>query len=254
MTPARYEIEFQGLRRRPGSMDCLFIPLQPQALDAPPGIYAPYQPRFEWNLWFASPGCAATTAGVPRPKPGSSTTSTEACSCSSARNLFEAAAPTEVRSAASRSTGSRTAPRRRRSGRWWRRDDIGPVLPRGDADGGWSEIRERCRRRRARGSCTLAQPALAYVFLEAPARRLWIVQHGEADMGDGETAPPPRTRQGAWLRRHRHADIRAAGDDVRRGRARHLKAGEARRLRRRSPWTRSPAAPSRPLREQGPRR
>ncbi len=53
MTPARYEIEFQG------SMDGVtFTPypyrFKPQALNEAPGIYAPYQPRFEWNLWFAS--------------------------------------------------------------------------------------------------------------------------------------------------------------------------------------------------------
>ncbi len=29
---------------------------KPQALNEAPGIYAPYQPRFEWNLWFASLG------------------------------------------------------------------------------------------------------------------------------------------------------------------------------------------------------
>ena len=29
---------------------------KPQALDEAPGIYAPYQPRFEWNLWFAQLG------------------------------------------------------------------------------------------------------------------------------------------------------------------------------------------------------
>ena len=29
---------------------------KPQALNEAPGIYAPYQPRFDWNLWFASLG------------------------------------------------------------------------------------------------------------------------------------------------------------------------------------------------------
>lgn len=53
MTPARYELEFQG------SMDGVtWTPypfrFKPQALEEAPGIYAPYQPRFEWNLWFAS--------------------------------------------------------------------------------------------------------------------------------------------------------------------------------------------------------
>ena len=55
MTPHRYEIEFQG------SNDGItwraypfrFKPQDPQDR---PSIYAPYQPRFDWNLWFASLG------------------------------------------------------------------------------------------------------------------------------------------------------------------------------------------------------
>jgi hypothetical protein len=55
MTRGRYEIEFQG------SMDgqtwtAYPFRYKPQALNEPPGIYAPYQPRFDWNLWFASLG------------------------------------------------------------------------------------------------------------------------------------------------------------------------------------------------------
>ncbi|HET6206414.1 MAG TPA: lipase maturation factor family protein [Terracidiphilus sp.] len=55
MTRGRYEIEFQGSNN--GS-DWTSYPFRykPQALDRAPGIYAPYQPRFEWNLWFASLG------------------------------------------------------------------------------------------------------------------------------------------------------------------------------------------------------
>ena len=53
MTHERYEIEFQGTRDGK-----TWIPYpyryKPQDLTAAPGIYAPYQPRFEWNLWFAS--------------------------------------------------------------------------------------------------------------------------------------------------------------------------------------------------------
>src|SRR5580692_5310515 len=55
MTRGRYEIEFQG------SMDgqtWLSYPFRfkPQDPKKAPGIYAPYQPRFDWNLWFASLG------------------------------------------------------------------------------------------------------------------------------------------------------------------------------------------------------
>jgi hypothetical protein len=53
MTNVRYEIEFEA------SLDGqTWLPYpfkyKPQALDSPPGIFAPYQPRFEWNLWFCA--------------------------------------------------------------------------------------------------------------------------------------------------------------------------------------------------------
>jgi len=55
MTRGRYEIEFQGSNDGQTWTPYPFR-YKPQALDKPPGIYAPYQPRFEWNLWFASLG------------------------------------------------------------------------------------------------------------------------------------------------------------------------------------------------------
>jgi lipase maturation factor 1 len=55
MTRERYEIEFQGSRDgqtwTPYPFRC-----KPQDIHAAPRIYAPYQPRFDWNLWFASLG------------------------------------------------------------------------------------------------------------------------------------------------------------------------------------------------------
>jgi len=55
MTRGRYEIEFQG---SDDGQNWVAYPFchKPQELNHPPGIYAPYQPRFEWNLWFASLG------------------------------------------------------------------------------------------------------------------------------------------------------------------------------------------------------
>jgi len=53
MTPHRYEIEFQGSDDGQTWTPYLFR-YKPQALDERPRIYAPYQPRFDWNLWFAS--------------------------------------------------------------------------------------------------------------------------------------------------------------------------------------------------------
>jgi len=53
MTRGRYEIEFQG---SDDGHTWLVYPFRfkPQDPGKPPGIYAPYQPRFDWNLWFAS--------------------------------------------------------------------------------------------------------------------------------------------------------------------------------------------------------
>jgi hypothetical protein len=55
MTHARYEIEFQGSTDGKTWTPYPFR-YKPQDVDKAPGIYAPYQPRFEWNLWFASLG------------------------------------------------------------------------------------------------------------------------------------------------------------------------------------------------------
>jgi hypothetical protein len=55
MTRARFEIEFQGTR---DGTTWIAYPFKykPQDVKKAPGIYAPYQPRFDWNLWFASLG------------------------------------------------------------------------------------------------------------------------------------------------------------------------------------------------------
>jgi len=55
MTRGRYEIEFQGSN---DGKTWVAYPFRhkPQELDKAPRIYAPYQPRFDWNLWFASLG------------------------------------------------------------------------------------------------------------------------------------------------------------------------------------------------------
>lgn len=55
MTRGRWEIEFQG-----SNDDQNWTPYpfrnKPQDPGKAPRIYAPYQPRFDWNLWFASLG------------------------------------------------------------------------------------------------------------------------------------------------------------------------------------------------------
>ncbi len=54
MTRGRYEIEFQGSRDGGKTWTAYPFRYKPQDLRVAPGIYAPYQPRFDWNLWFAS--------------------------------------------------------------------------------------------------------------------------------------------------------------------------------------------------------
>jgi hypothetical protein len=55
MTRARYEIEFQG--SRDGQVWVAYpFRYKPQNPHEAPRLYAPYQPRFDWNLWFASLG------------------------------------------------------------------------------------------------------------------------------------------------------------------------------------------------------
>ena len=55
MTHARYEIEFQG--SHDGQTWTAYpFRYKPQDPKKQPGIYAPYQPRLDWNLWFASLG------------------------------------------------------------------------------------------------------------------------------------------------------------------------------------------------------
>lgn len=55
MTNGRYEIEFQGSNDGQNWTPYLFRN-KTQLLNEAPRIYAPYQPRFDWNLWFASLG------------------------------------------------------------------------------------------------------------------------------------------------------------------------------------------------------
>ncbi len=55
MTRSRYEIEFQGSNDGQSWTPYPFRN-KPQDVHAPPRIFAPYQPRFDWNLWFASLG------------------------------------------------------------------------------------------------------------------------------------------------------------------------------------------------------
>jgi hypothetical protein len=65
MTRGRYEIEFQGSNDGENWLPYRFR-FKPQNPYEAPRIYAPYQPRFDWNLWFASLGHWRSNPIVPR--------------------------------------------------------------------------------------------------------------------------------------------------------------------------------------------
>jgi Lipase maturation factor len=65
MTRGRYEIEFQGSNDGENWVAYPFR-YKPQNPGEAPRIYAPYQPRFDWNLWFASLGHWRSNPIVPR--------------------------------------------------------------------------------------------------------------------------------------------------------------------------------------------
>jgi hypothetical protein len=134
MTRGRYEIEFQGSEDGKNWVAYPFW-FKPQDPGKAPGIYAPYQPRFDWNLWFASLGSWQDYPIVPR---------TEALLLSNDKdvlNLFKGnpfpnKPPREVRAVLWQYWFT-TVAEKRASGLWWRRQFLGlysPTLER-DANG-----------------------------------------------------------------------------------------------------------------------
>lgn len=134
MTHERYELEFQGTRDGKNWVAYPFR-YKPQDLKAAPGIYAPYQPRFEWNLWFASldnwrqsPFVVSTEVQLLKGSPD--------VLALFASDPFKGEPPKAVRTVVWRYWFTDLATRRER-GTWWRREELGrycPTLLRG-ADG-----------------------------------------------------------------------------------------------------------------------
>jgi lipase maturation factor len=126
MTRGRYEIEFQG-----SDDGKTWVPYpfryKPQEFNARPGIYAPYQPRFDWNLWFASLGSWRDYPIVP---------STEVRLLSNdqdvlnlfAKNPFPQQPPREVRAVIWQYWFT-TMSEKRTQGLWWRRQFLGLYAP-----------------------------------------------------------------------------------------------------------------------------
>jgi Lipase maturation factor len=126
MTPNRYEIEFQG---SDDGTTWIAYPFQykPQALNKAPGIYAPYQPRFDWNLWFASLGSWTQYPIVPRTEE-SLLTNDPAVLSLFAGNPFPNHPPRMVRAVLWQYWFT-TIDEKRATGNWWRRLLLGAYAP-----------------------------------------------------------------------------------------------------------------------------
>ena len=126
MTPARYEIEFQGSN---DGKDWVAYPFRykPQDPKERPGFFGPYQPRFDWNLWFASlapwnesPWVVLTEERLLEGSPG-------------VLGLFRAdpfhgKPPSMVRTVLWQYWFT-NPDIKRKTGAWWRRKELGPFSP-----------------------------------------------------------------------------------------------------------------------------
>ena len=92
-----------------------------------PGISAPYQPRFDWNLWFASLGEWRAYPWVVRVELRLLESSPEVLQLF-AGNPFPGRPPDYVR-AVKWQYWFTTAEEKRRTGAWWKRAELGLHAP-----------------------------------------------------------------------------------------------------------------------------
>lgn len=126
MTRGRYEIEFQGSNDGQTWKPYLFG-YKPQLVNEAPRIYAPYQPRFDWNLWFASLADWRQSNIVPM---------TEERLLENSRDVlalfkgtpFEQTPPRYVRAVLWQYWFT-SMEEKRRTGNWWRRQWLGLYAP-----------------------------------------------------------------------------------------------------------------------------
>jgi hypothetical protein len=126
MTHERYEIEYQGSA---DGKNWIAYPFRykPQDIRQAPGIYAPYQPRFYWDLWFASlsnwrnyPFVVQAEERLLRNDPD--------VLALFAGNPFAGAPPKQVRVVIWQYWFTDRATKRR-DGTWWRRQSLGIYAP-----------------------------------------------------------------------------------------------------------------------------
>jgi Lipase maturation factor len=126
MTRGRYEIEFQGSNDG-NNWTAYPFRNKPQALNEAPRIYAPYQPRFDWNLWFASLGDWRQNELVPLTEERLLVNSPAVLSLFKG-NPFPDSPPRFVRAVLWQYWFT-TMDEKRRTGNWWRRELIGLYAP-----------------------------------------------------------------------------------------------------------------------------
>ncbi len=126
MTRGRYEIEYQGSNDGQNWVTYPFR-YKPQDPAKAPGIYAPYQPRFEWNLWFASLGAWRDNMFVVSAEERLLANSRDVLSLF-ASNPFPDAPPKMVRAVIWQYWFTSLA-EKRQTGMWWRREFLGLYAP-----------------------------------------------------------------------------------------------------------------------------
>ncbi|HEX4019838.1 MAG TPA: lipase maturation factor family protein [Acidobacteriaceae bacterium] len=126
MTPNRYEIEFQGSNDGHTWVAYPFR-YKPQDPKKAPGIYAPYQPRFDWNLWFASLGSWTQYPIVPRTEVMLLRNDPDVLALF-AGNPFPSTPPREIRAVLWQYWFS-SMKEKRDQGIWWTRQLLGTYAP-----------------------------------------------------------------------------------------------------------------------------
>ncbi|HEV2114117.1 MAG TPA: lipase maturation factor family protein, partial [Terriglobales bacterium] len=126
MTRGRWEIEFQG---SDDGQNWVAYPFRykPQDPRQAPGIYAPYQPRFDWNLWFASFGNWRENAIVPSAEEALLVNDPDVLALF-AGNPFPQHPPKQVRAVLWQYWFT-SLEEKRTQGLWWRRQLLGLYAP-----------------------------------------------------------------------------------------------------------------------------
>ena len=126
MTRARFEIEFQGTRDGETWVAYPFR-YKPQDPREAPHVFAPYQPRFDWNLWFASLGSVSSDPWVMSVQQRLIENDRDVLALF-AGNPFASSPPHAVRTVLWQYWFT-TPAERAKTGAWWNRRVVGPYGP-----------------------------------------------------------------------------------------------------------------------------